>query len=197
MAVRDLLWTCPDCRDTILRPARRGDLCERCGTSFRRGRGDAIVATRADGTTDTRPATTWLDLLLPRPPHPPDAGPEPARLAEALPEDRPVHYDGELIGWVERFGRARRGVVRLTGTQLRFDADDGSRTIVEIDDLTSIQPSSRKLLLGRRNGPVLALQFPKSNVSLWESRLQAAVNRRWAASGRGEVCEYQPRIRAR
>jgi hypothetical protein len=68
---------------------------------------------------------------------------------------------------------------------------------VGIDSLTGRQPSSRMLILGRRGEVPLAFRFPESSVLWWERRLQAAVKRRWAASGRGDVVEYQPRIVAR
>lgn len=197
MALRDLLWSCPRCPGTSLTPVRGGARCQACGTTYHRGRGDEIIARTADGNEERGRAAEWLDRLAPEPD---DAthGPEPALLRLGMQTAQPVRHDDELIGWIERFGERIRGRVELANDMLRFQPDAGGEPVfVAVDDLTSIQPSSRSLLLGRRGDTPIALEFPASSARHWELRLQRAVLRRWAACGRGDVFAYQPRIAAR
>lgn len=197
MGLRDLLWSCPRCPGSALDRGRGGDHCRACGTIYRRGRGDEIIARRADGTEERGSAAAWLDRLA----HEDDDathGPVPAVLRLGLPDPQPVRHDDELVGWIERFGERVRGRLELGNDVLRFQPDaPGEAVLVAVDDLTSIQPSSRSLLLGRRGGEAIALEFPVSSTRHWELRLQRAVKRRWAACGRGDVFAYQPRIAAR
>lgn len=197
MAMRDLLWRCPCCARGSLATTKGGERCGACGTLFRRGRGAEIVARRPDGRSETRSGRAWLDALGEVPPMPGEAGPVAAVLRAARPDMRPVHYDGELIGWVERYGDRVPGTITLTDEAIVFRSDAGDETHIALDALKSIQPSSRTLVLGHGHGAAVTLEFPTSSIMRWEQLLQDAVKRRWRATGRGEVVSYQPRIVAR
>lgn len=199
MGIRDLLSVCPRCGRGPLAAARRGGSCGPCGVTYRRGRGDRIVATGTDGSVEERRAAHWLDAT-PASEIPTSgnlAGPEPVVLRVAEPRSTAVRYDGELIGWVEQFGTRRKGRLILTQLDLAFVGEDGGTRRIQVDDLTSIQPSSSSLQLRTRAGDILSLRFEESSVLHWERALQTAVKRRWSATGRGEVYDYQPRILAR
>jgi hypothetical protein len=127
---------------------------------------------------------------------PATAGPEQVILRRASSDFVPVHYGHELIGWVERFGERMEGTLLLSPEGLRFDGKSAWLEI-PLDRLTAIQPSSSSLQLRTREGLVVSIRFLESSVIRWESLLQEAVRRRWAATGRGQVVDFQPHIVSR
>jgi hypothetical protein len=114
-------------------------------------------------------------------------------LRRADPDFVPVYYGRELIGWVERFGERVEGTLSLSPESLRFVAESWPLDI-PIDYLTAIQPSSSSLQLRTRDGAIVSVRFLDSSVIRWERLLQEAVRRRWAASAKGDVVDFQPRI---
>ena len=115
------------------------------------------------------------------------------KLRRARRDFVPIYYRRELIGWVERFGERVEGTLSLGPEGLRFDAEAGQMEI-RLDQLTALQPSSSSLQLRTREGLVVSLRFLESSVIRWESLLQEAVRRSWAAGGKGRVVDFQPRI---
>jgi hypothetical protein len=202
VALKDLLWACPGCGLLAgLRPAgSQRAQCTGCGTVYGRSRGHIIEAVRSEGSRERAPPETWLarlpDLRASLPAG--DHGPERAAVRIAGPA-RPVRRGRELLGWAERFGRAREGTIRLAGDVLRFAPDGagpGSEFAWAVEELTAIQPSSSTLQVKVRGQPVVSIRFADSSVRWWEALLQERVRRRWTETGRGRVIEYQPRITA-
>lgn len=107
----------------------------------------------------------------------------------------PVRFEGELIGWVERFGAWTEGTLTLLEDVLRLQSASDLLE-VPIADLRTVQPVSGGFQLRTRDGNVLTVRFDAASVIRWERLLQGAVRRCWERLGRGAVSEFQPRIRA-
>lgn len=197
MAIRDLFWACPICHRTgTLQSHRRADRCTACYASFRRGRGAEIVAANPQGERLVMSAPEWLQRVagvIRENGSRPQTAPVRLRIASGK---RTITRDGELLGWRDRPGPARRGILELADEQLRFRGAHGSSHEWPLDDITAVQPSSSSLQIKARGQPVASIRFPLDSVRLWEDRIQDAIRRRWRAAGRGEIVEFQPMIRA-
>ena len=199
MAIRDLLWACPACGvPNALAPAsRRSDACRSCGAVLRRGPGANIVLEVPGRAPAARAACDWCaDLPAPDPDAEPLDGHATLREAESV--EQPLHQNGELLGFIERFRPAVQGVVTLTDGAVRFRSDDGSLVRSwPLERLTAVQPASAALQLKARDQPVVSLRFTSCSVRLWERRIQNALRRLYREAGRGEIVEFQPRISTR
>lgn len=203
MPIRDLLWACPICQTfASLRAAkRRRDVCMTCGTTFERAERATIRATLTDGSTRTHEARGWDRLMPPiESRFPPGStevlGPEPVRI-RTVSGFTPVFADGRLAGWTERQSPSVRGTATLSPTELILARPDHRYEATRLDAITSIQPSSSTLQIGRRHRHVLSLRFESAPIRLWETVLQIRVASLYRQAGRGEVTEFQPAIRVR
>lgn len=202
MAIHDLLWACPDCGVTgsIRRSSGRKERCVACGTTFHRGRGASIVASREGRPDRVLAAAEWLSKLPAIEERFPDRdgsmpGPEPVVLRVAR-EVTPVRLNRELLGWAERFGPPRAATMTLTATSLRLEGKGAaSASEIPLEQLMAIQASSSTLQVGSRDRPVLSLRFHDSSVLLWEHLLRGRARRRFRELGLGEITEWQPVIR--
>lgn len=207
MAIRDLLWACPQCgREGGLQPARdRAEVCTACRTTFRRGRGASIVAVTPDGTSLELSPAEWVGRL-------PDL-----ESIERFRADRPEHaalheerararfVDGERIirkgrtfmNRVETFGPYIDGRLRLDAMRITFRPDRGEARGWTLDSITAVQPSSSTLQIKARGEGVVSFTFPDGSARFWEEIVCLALRRRFRQTGKGEISEFQPRIVAR
>jgi hypothetical protein len=190
VAIRDLLWACPACRQ---RPLDADDACKACGTRFRRRRGDQIQAIGPEGK-ESRRAAEWL-ASLPAVICAGSTDPEPVRWRRMQGPFAPVHFDGQLVGWVESFDAWTTGTMALRDDAIELTGGEG-RTI-PLGELGTIQPVSRGVQLRTRDGALVSVRFDASSVLRWQRLLEDAVRRVWVALGRPEPVEFQPRIKAR
>lgn len=176
-----------------LRPADGEEICDRCGTRYRRVDGARIRIQPPGKPAETRSAGEWLDMLS-------KAGvdsidsvpPEPVvlRIAETW---RKHWISGVYLGRIEQFGPEMPGTLRLEPDRLTFDGGE-TRLEWRLFDLTAVQPSSRTLQLKLRTGPLLSFKFPEGSALLWEMRVQRALQELYSGLGRGRILEFQPRI---
>jgi hypothetical protein len=207
VAIRDLLWACPECRRIGgIRTGRDGDRCIGCGTRFRRVRAAVIEAARTDGSREALPAAVWaerlsaidLDAIVK------GAGEaasdfdlrERVRARFAVGET-PVRHAGRYMNRIERFGPDQHGTLELADGALVFRRDDGSDVAWPFDRITAIQPSSSTLQIKGKGMPLASFRFPDGSARLWEELLCAALRRHYREAGRGEIVEFQPRIVSR
>lgn len=218
MAIADLLWACPICRtDRGIRRDRRTSACHACGTRFQRVDGARIRAEPRDGDAETLSPAQWLRRL----PDPATLleGDAPARSAGPIPlrspEQAPVRSalvaakfvireevvrDGDrYLNRIEIYGRKEEGTLTLTRERLIYTpadgAGEGAGTEWPFEDLVAVQASSRKLQLNGRDVPLASFAFPDDSSFLWENLVMAAVQAHYRRRGRGEIVEFQPRIR--
>jgi hypothetical protein len=197
MAVRDLLWGCPLCRaPDAIRPHGRVESCRACGARFRRGRGVVIVAERA-GVVLERTAAEWTAQLGPA--QPPPAGKDgvilgPERvLVKITRNQKTLRFGGDLLGWVEVYGKTRRGSMTLRVDGLLFQPDTGARSEWAPGDLTGLQPASSALQLGLHR-EMASVRFRDASVRLWTQALSDLLRNYYRSLGR-EVVELQPVVR--
>ena len=199
MAVRDLLWGCPLCRAPDgIRPHGRVERCRACGARYRRGRGVIIVAERA-GVVLERTAAEWTETLGPA--HAPDARPDgiilgPERVRVKITRNqKALRFGRDLLGWVEVYGKARRGTMTLRVDGLLFQPDTGTRIEWAPGDLTGLQPASSALQLGLSR-QVASVRFRDASVRLWTRALSDLLRTYYHSLGR-DVVELQPVVRTR
>ena len=197
MAVRDLLWGCPICHTAgSIRPQGKREVCRSCGAAFRRARGARILAAHG-GTRQERDAADWLAILGPvRAPHP-DAtgvilGPEQVRV-KLTRRQNPLHWGGELIGWVEDYTRTQPGTMTLVREGLHFQPLRGAELRWGAADLTGLQPASSTLQLGL-HGRMASVKFVEGSVRLWTRALADLLQRYYLERGH-DVLELQPCVR--
>jgi hypothetical protein len=197
VAVRDLLWGCPLCRGAgTIRRAGRGERCGACGASFRRADGASIVATR-DGAAQRRSAAEWLAILGPVEAPPPGAdgrilGPERVRVRHTRRQD-PLHWSGELLGWVEVYDKPRTGTMTLRHDGLHFRPLRDEAIHWTPRQITGIQPASSSLQLGLHDR-MASIRFIDGSVRLWTRALSELLRDHYRQHGR-DVLELQPCVR--
>lgn len=197
MAVRDLLWGCPLCRASgSIRPRGRQEVCRSCGATWRRSRAARILADH-DGMLDDRKAEAWLALLGPVRAPPADGtglilGPEKVRVKLTRGQN-PLHWAGELLGWVEVYGPAQTGNMTLRIDGLHFQPLSGTALHWSPADLTGLQPASSSLQIGL-HGRMASVRFIEGSVRLWTRGLSDLLQRHYRQAGR-DVLELQPCIR--
>jgi hypothetical protein len=158
-----------------------------------------IVARRA-GLTLERTAAEWVAELgpVPIPTAGPDGvilGPERVRV-KVTRHQKALSFSGDLLGWVEVYGKATRGSMTLYGSLLRFEPDHGGHVIEwSPGDLTGLQPASASLQLGSHQ-QMTSVKFEDGSVRLWTKALSSVVSEHWARLG-FEVVELQPVVRTR
>ena len=106
------------------------------------------------------------------------------------------HGDG-ILGFVEEFGPAASGSLVLTRHSLTFSYDDGGHCEWLLGELSAVQAASSSIQLTQPSQPLASLRFTGDSTRRWERLICEAVRRVWRNEGRGEVLEFQPRIRAR
>jgi len=198
MPIRDALWACPFCHaiDSI-RTARRREACSRCGATFEPGPRATIVAHPSGAPARARSVEEW-EGDLPALDDAAAAGQGPvSALVRRASAPRPVHAEGGLLGWAERFGPRIPATLEIAGPFLRIQPGDGQPEEWPLAALTAVQPSSSSVQLRRRDGVLISLAFPDGSVRLWEARLQLAVRSAYRTAGRGEILEFHPTIRCR
>jgi hypothetical protein len=218
MPIRDLLWACPICGAVGgLRADGKVERCGRCTTMFRRGARSTIEAVAPDGTMDRRPATEWAAHLpadpLPIEPDGPTGptvpnGAEAGRAGERVRRrdralarfalgDEPIRRGRAFLGYMERLGPPRPGLLTLTDDRLLLRLDDGQEHHWALERLAALQASSATIQVRPRGEAIVSFSFPETSVRLWEESIAAALRRKWRSLGRGEIAEFQPRIVAR
>lgn len=157
-----------------------------------------IVAQRA-GLTLERTAAQWVAELGPVPI--PTAGPDgvilgPERVRVKVSRDqKELRFGGDLLGWVEIYGRATRGSMTLYERLLRFAPDRGDVIEWSPGDLTGLQPASSSLQIGSHR-QMASVRFEDGSVRLWMKALSSVVRDHWARLGL-ELVELQPVVRTR
>jgi hypothetical protein len=198
MAIRDLLWACTVCGTfaSIRDAGRRSERCERCGTSYRRGRGALIEVGERGGEVRTHTPAELVDRLPPISEMPlPNGrlGPVPAivRVARAAV---PVRDGPDFLGRVEVFGPAVSATITLDDHTLAAGIPE--RPLVwPLETITAVQPSSSTLQINSRAHPLASFRFRDQSVRLWEEMLQDRLRRVHSAAGNRRIVQFHPRIR--
>lgn len=213
MALVDFLYRCPFCgRDPMEGKGLRAS-CAGCGRGYAPGSGGTrIRITEAGGTESEVTAGELARLLAEKGGATASARGPDGRVAyrsrvRARFADReaPVRFRGELLGFCELFGEVVEGVLALEEGHLRFQptevpkagesGPDGGSSAWPLLELGALQTSSSSVQISPREGGVVLFRFPDASTRRWEELLRTAIAETWRDAGRGEVVEFQPRIR--
>jgi len=200
MAIRDLLWACPECAAfASIRSAERGvEICASCGVRFRRAHGASIEVQWPDGSTGIRTAAELEDRLPPISDMPLPAGRlGPAQaLVRIARTTRPVHDRGDFLGRAEIFGPRQPATVTLDERCLAAGIPE-SPLVWPLDAITAVQPSSSTIQINSRIHPLASFRFVDQSVRLWEQAIQDRIRTAWIEAGRGRIVQFHPHIRSR
>jgi hypothetical protein len=118
------------------------------------------------------------------------------RMRSAGPEG-PVLHEDFLLGFVERFGRGVRGLLRLTEAHLELHpTGEPSKTLHwPLEAITALQTSSSSVQITLEGEGLFQFRFEEASPKRWDDLLRWALQERWRALGRGDIAEFQPRIR--
>jgi hypothetical protein len=109
----------------------------------------------------------------------------------------PVWYHGSLQGFAEKLNEPVEGTLRLTEEELSLSAPGAGMERWPLLTLGAIQTSSSSLQISPKEGGVVQFRFEDDSPKRWEDLLRLAVRRAYRRQGRGEIIEFQPRIRSR
>jgi len=204
MPLTDLLYRCPNCGSSPLRPAGSGAGCPACGLRYLPGgAGGRIRVGSPNGNWGETPVATLVRQMEEwggqggEAEAPGGAAIERTRVLFSLAvREDPIRYRGRLLGFVERFGPGLEGVLTLDSAQLQIllpsNPDPQSWAL---EDLRSLQSSSSFIQFTDTLETVVLLHFPDDSPRRWDEVLRAAIQTRWSTLGRGIITEFQPRIR--
>ena len=119
-------------------------------------------------------------------------GPEPVRV-RLTRSQKPLHWAGQLIGWVEDYTPSQPGTMALRTDGLHFQPQPGTPVHWRAADLTGLQPASSALQLGL-DGRMASVRFVEGSVRLWTRALSDLLQRHYRERGR-DVLELQPCVR--
>ena len=109
--------------------------------------------------------------------------------------ESPIRFRGALLGYCERFGVRRAGVLRLTDDRLTFTERSGPVHEWQLSRVRAVQGSSSAVQIAPAEGGLVSFRLDRDSPRRWEELLRAQLRVVWRAEGRGEIAEFQPRIR--
>jgi hypothetical protein len=104
---------------------------------------------------------------------------------------------GDLLGFAERFGRPVKGTLGLSDSGLSFMEETGTRHEWPIGEIRALQGSSSEIQVSPAAGGVIAFRLAADSPRRWEEALKERLRALWLRQNRGEISEFQPRIRGR
>jgi hypothetical protein len=201
MPLVDLIYRCPLCGADAMREENdRVASCRSCARVYEhvpeRGRirvegqdgsvqevdlDDLVAGTaRADVSGATDPAPVSVDAV--------------ARVAR---EEEAVIHRKSLIGFVESRGPALSGRLTLHPDRIDFQPDAGADRTWALLDVRAVQTASASVQISPLAGGVVTFRILGDSPRRWEELIRTRLREAWRAAGRGEILEFQPRIRSR
>jgi len=209
MALRDLIYRCPSCGSFEIEGDRRRVSCAQCETEVRRdaaGRGLLRLVKERPHVAKWVSAATLVDEIErlggPSRVDLSAKGIEEARvrLSFASGQGTPLRFKGDLLGFIERFRPTQEGVLRLDRDSIWFEPDPEKSSRSEVLqtpllEMKALQTSSKALQWVGQGDRVFLVRFIEDSPRRWDDCLKHAVRSAWARAERGEILEFQPRIR--
>ncbi len=211
MALVHFLYRCPFCgHDPLEGEGGAVALCSGCGRRYEQGEHPGrIRVTAGEGEVaeilgfDLSRKLSELGGPIPRAERPDGRWVYGAPVeASFSTRETPVRWQSRVMGFFERLRGGVPGELRLDGDRIHFLPGEGEGSMRgdtrewPLLDLRSLQAVSSALQLTGREGELAHFRFRGDSPRRWEDLLRAAIQREWRAAGRGEVVEFQPRIRA-
>lgn len=205
MSFVDLLYRCPICgADGMEEHGSRGARCDACERVFEHvPEIDGVHMVDANGSQHTLDLAEMIANVSERDTSGEDAGtgigegPEASVVTRFARNEKPVRYRDALLGFVERRGSPRAGTLRLAGDTLEFTETAGRRHVWPLLDLRAVQTASSALQISPLRGGVVTFAMVDDSPRRWEDLLRDRLKSAWRSAERGEIIEFQPRIRTR
>jgi len=211
VALKDLLYRCPECGYDPLRGKGDEAWCRGCARRYHRAASGARIRIvegggGGHGTEVLRPLSALTRAIEER------GGPLPAarssdgsiyygaevRVRRSV-EEEALRYRQELFGFFERLEEGRPGFLELQGGALLLREGEGGelRRMWELMDLRAVQSSSSSLQIFTVAEDLFHFRFADDSPVRWEALLHAVLRERYECEGRGSILEFQPRITVR
>ncbi|TVP55414.1 MAG: hypothetical protein EA351_10860 [Gemmatimonadales bacterium] len=124
--------------------------------------------------------------------------------AQFVSNEDPLRFRDRLLGFIERLDERVPGTLLLDGNEMELIPEPaGSNKAAgqgahrwTIDEIDSLQTSSSSVQISLGARGVVLFRFPDDSVRRWDDLIRRAIRERWRALGRGDIVEFQPRVRA-
>ena len=194
MSLGDLLYRCAYCGSGTCTESETVR-CEGCGRTYDRGKdGDGIRVAELGGRQVT---ASYREIVERIATIPGESGtistPAVVRFSDT---ERPVRYRSQLIGFFEERGPSHSGRLVLDGVSLRFEPDEGELHEWALRDLRAVQTASSAIQISSQGGTLVSFRLLRDSPRRWENLLKERLRRVWRSEDRGEIIEFQPRLRS-
>ena len=201
MGLVRLLFRCPVCGHDPTEPKSDRVFCPDCRCTFEPAtpNGETRIRVRhEEGTLEVQAAvlTRRIQRFGGAGTRADDGGVYRARAqvrARFITGEAPYRLRDRLMGFIERIGPPERGELVLDGDTLGFEGESPREW--RLDEMTALQTTSSSVQISFVDESVVSFRLEEESVRRWEDLLRRALSRHWAEQGRGEIHEFQPRIR--
>ncbi len=196
MSLRDLIYRCPFCGTDTMQGKGEEAHCPRCERVYQlASRGDGLRVSGQDGPD----LQIGVGVLLNRMGSLGKDGAvlESSVLTRFAYRERPVWYGDALIGFFEEWGPSRPGELRLDDRTVQFTEPSGELHRWSLLDLRAVQTASAAVQISAIGGELVSFRILNGSPRRWEKAFRERLRRAWRSRGKGEIVEFQPRIRTR
>lgn len=196
MSLRDLIYRCPFCGTDTMEGKGIEAHCPGCGRVYQlASRGDGFRVSGQDRPDLEIGVSALLNRMgsLGRD----GASLESSVLTRFSHRERPVWYRDALIGLFEEWGPSRPGELRLDDWTVQFTEPSGELHQWSLLELRAVQTASAAVQISVIGGELVSFRILNGSPRRWEKAFRERLRRVWRSRGKGEIVEFQPRIRAR
>ena len=204
MPISHFIYRCPSCGHEPMRNRGSRAQCDSCSHSYAPGKGRGMIRVQ-EGRGTPREVPAWEVARAVDAGGVPGVPGVPTTLAPSRVEARvelrqavqetPLYRRGALLGFVEERGPRLPGTLAIEDGGLVFRGDGGTEWGATFLDLRAIQASSSSVQVSPLGGGVITLRFVADSPRRWEDLIKQEIRSAWQEAGRGEILEFQPRIR--
>ncbi|MSR23048.1 MAG: hypothetical protein EXR92_05835 [Gemmatimonadetes bacterium] len=195
MPLRHMLFRCPYCGQDPVEGRGVSARCSGCGREFEPGNGATRIAvTDLGGATEEVLSRMLSERVVGQ-----EGGShfEAAASMRVATREVPVRARGTLVGYRELPGPRRVGTLRMDGRRLTFLERGGRVHEWPLVDIRSLQVSASSVGISPVTGGVVSFRLHDDSPRRWDELLKEQLRAVWRDEGRGEITEFQPRIRSR
>ena len=194
MPLADLIHRCLFCGADTVQGKDGGAHCRGCERIYRSpASGDGFVVQVPNGPDLQLATGDLIDQLRSLETH---AAPlESLAVARFSRLERPVRYRGAIVGFYEERGPDRPGRLKLDDRSVQFAEESGEQNRWPLTDLRAVQTASGSIQMSPLEGDLVSFRILDGSPRRWEEVLKGRLRDVWRLEGRGEIIEFQPRIR--
>lgn len=202
MPLRHVLYRCPRCGNDPT--VGQGDeaRCRACRATFARAHRGIHVSTPDSESVETV-ATLVAQIREYGGPVTAATNPDGSlfygadAVYQGLLAEEPLSKGAQLLGYVEKTGPPREGLLEVTDQELSFRGVGVHELRWPLRDISALQVSTRSLQIGIRYLGTVQFTLATASTFRWEELLQHLLRETWRRAGLGEITEFQPQITTR